>query len=736
MISLRRIILLILCFTVFQVCALAQTQPSGLSVSPGTIYKPLGTPHCYTMYVPNGANMTLDVRYKLGTAPDEFIYGWPTLDASGTAYICVDSATSVGTYTFTGVRNALTPDQPFVPVSASVAVQAEPPQATGLTFTTGTQGYAGIDSYTLHAANTGMTVEVEYTINCTENCQTHSTTITLNASGNYTHTLVHDQVTGIYRFQRVRNINREDWIGVSTTYIVKPPKPTSLSISPASVIAGHGSYVMTVGNGKNIYLDARYRFTPPGGTEGVETALEFPFWLNPADSYSSTGVAAVFPGACNTPAGIYRYTWINNRDLALPPYNDTTGTPVNASVTITPPQAPTFSYADPSSGLPGQTNVEVTIIGGNFCGPSLSTSYPGLNVNASPPIILGPNALKARFTIAPTAPAGSATVLITTPSGTVSFTFTIAAPAPPSVTNISPASASAGSSVQVTMTGSNLAGAALSTNYAGLSIGNVSTSNTSLSAMFTLSESAAPGTATINVTTLTPPPATVAFGITASGGASTGPASTKEYVHFGGRVVAVETFALSTEPPNPPQQLTAQALNPTTVQLQWQAATAGLNKTITGYQVKRGGVVIATIAASQLSYLDTSAAQGTTYTFTAVARDNTIPVPLVSANSNAVTTSTPSETIPPTAPANVTLGCEPVEWYWGCEATWTPSTDSGGSGLLGYLVVLYANEYGFYNLDGPTPFNSIGFYTSSLDRLYVYAIDNAGNISAPGIWQP
>jgi hypothetical protein len=356
-------------------------------------------------------------------------------------------------------------------------------------------------------------------------------------------------------------------------------------------------------------------------------------------------------------------------------------------------------------------------------------------VNAAPPVILGSNTIKAKFSIAANAPVGNASVLITTPQGTVSFTFTIASASPPSVTGISPTSASAGSSVQTMISGSNLAGATLSTNYAGLSIGNVTSTNVSVTAIFTLSQMAIPGTATIIVNTLTGS-TTVTFGITPPGGTSTGPASTKEYVYLGGRLVAVETAALSTVPPTPPQQLTAQALNQTIVQLQWNAATAAPNNSISSYQIKRAGTVIATVPASQLSYLDITATQGTSYTFTAVAKDNTIPTPQVSSNSNAVTVTTPQEVIPPTTPTNVTLGCEPYEWYWACEATWTPSTDSGGSGLRGYFVDLFAYVYGTIHLDGPVTNNSIGFYAEDLNRLYVYAVDNAGNMSAPGIWQP
>jgi hypothetical protein len=86
-------------------------------------------------------------------------------------------------------------------------------------------------------------------------------------------------------------------------------------------------------------------------------------------------------------------------------------------------------------------------------------------------------------------------------------------------------------------------------------------------------------------------------------------------------------------------------------------------------------------------------------------------------------------------PTNVWVGCAPYEWYFVCEAGWTPSTDSGGSGLRGYQVDLNG-VYGLLHLEGPITDPSVVFYTDPFYELYVYALDNAGNISAPGVWHP
>src|SRR5207302_1638835 len=135
-------------------------------------------------------------------------------------------------------------------------------------------------------------------------------------------------------------------------------------------------------------------------------------------------------------------------------------------------------------------------------------------------------------------------------------------------------------------------------------------------AQFNIAPDAIPGTPNIIVSTPSGSTTTSLFSITASGaggggggsgGSSSAPSSTKEYVYLNGRILAIETSSPSTQPPTPPQSLTAQALSPTTVELSYSPATAAPDKTIVAYQLKRAGTVIATVPATQLSYLDTAA---------------------------------------------------------------------------------------------------------------------------------
>lgn len=105
--------------------ALAQI-PTSLSLWPEVIHKPPSTPSCYTIFVPDGAYMTLDLELIFPWGPD-VINGWPTLDANGEASICTSEDTVNGTYIFTGVRNSEYPGFGFTPIWVSVTVAPIPP---------------------------------------------------------------------------------------------------------------------------------------------------------------------------------------------------------------------------------------------------------------------------------------------------------------------------------------------------------------------------------------------------------------------------------------------------------------------------------------------------------------------------------------------------------------------------------------------------------------------------------
>ena len=102
-------------------------QPTSLQITPPTIVQ--GT--AYQIFSDNAAAVTLDVQYTFNDGPVQTIIGWPTLlptdgnyspSGSPTGYVTVGtgSATALGKYAFTAIKNTLNTD--WVPTSASVTV--------------------------------------------------------------------------------------------------------------------------------------------------------------------------------------------------------------------------------------------------------------------------------------------------------------------------------------------------------------------------------------------------------------------------------------------------------------------------------------------------------------------------------------------------------------------------------------------------------------------------------------
>jgi chitodextrinase len=120
------------------------------------------------------------------------------------------------------------------------------------------------------------------------------------------------------------------------------------------------------------------------------------------------------------------------------------------------------------------------------------------------------------------------------------------------------------------------------------------------------------------------------------------------------------TTTLALQPPHAPTGLTATATGPNTVSLSWTAAIAG-SAPVTGYQVSRGGVVIATVTTA--SYSDTSVAANTMYSYSVTATDSNH---LTSPASNIATVTTPVST-------TINLLTNPgfETWSTGVPAVWT-----------------------------------------------------------------
>jgi endonuclease/exonuclease/phosphatase family metal-dependent hydrolase len=183
--------------------------------------------------------------------------------------------------------------------------------------------------------------------------------------------------------------------------------------------------------------------------------------------------------------------------------------------------------------------------------------------------------------------------------------------------------------------------------------------------------------------------------------------------------------------PAAPTNLTAQASSSTQIQLQW--SDNATNES--GYKIERGTsssgpwTQIATTAANVTSYTDTGLAAQTTYYYRVRASNASGDSPY----SNTATATTPPDTTPPTAPTNLVAqgGNRRITLGWTC------STDSGGSGLVGYEVFRGTSETGsFIKVATVTGASACTYTNTGLKKgttyyYFVKAFDSAGNRSAP-----
>jgi hypothetical protein len=176
--------------------------------------------------------------------------------------------------------------------------------------------------------------------------------------------------------------------------------------------------------------------------------------------------------------------------------------------------APAVSAISPSSGAVG-SSVPVTITGTNFRnGARVATD--NADVTVTNVVVVNDKEITATLVIAGSASAGSAGVSVTTAGGTsapVQFAITLE---PPVITSISPSSGAPGSSVPVTITGTNLNQGALQTDNANVTVSNVVVaSDTQITATLVIAAATAPGIVSVFVSTGTGGPSgAIVFTIT------------------------------------------------------------------------------------------------------------------------------------------------------------------------------------------------------------------------------
>ncbi len=181
------------------------------------------------------------------------------------------------------------------------------------------------------------------------------------------------------------------------------------------------------------------------------------------------------------------------------------------TVSLPPPGAPTLTGVTPNQGIQG-TTVAVTLTGTNFVVGATTVTVGGGGVTVNNVVVGSRTSLTANFVLDPTAATGARTVTVTTAVGTSGpqiFTVSLPPPGAPTLISVTPNQGIQGTTVAVTLIGTNFIVGATTVNVSGggVTVTNVAVTNravssgTSLTANFVLDPAAATGPRSVTVTT-------------------------------------------------------------------------------------------------------------------------------------------------------------------------------------------------------------------------------------------
>jgi len=183
--------------------------------------------------------------------------------------------------------------------------------------------------------------------------------------------------------------------------------------------------------------------------------------------------------------------------------------------------------------------------------------------------------------------------------------------------------------------------------------------------------------------------------------------------------LSVSTLALpDTLAPSTPTGLTASAITTSSLSLAWTASAD--NVAVTDYQVRRGGILLATVTSP--SFADSGLSPATLYTYQVVALDAagnaSAPAELqVSAPPP------PADTLPPSTPGDLASSNLTAT---SLSLTWSAATDNVA--VTGYRIL---RDSVLLTTVAGTSFNDTGLTPSTLYAYQVIAVDAAGNASLP-----
>ena len=251
--------------------------------------------------------------------------------------------------------------------------------------------------------------------------------------------------------------------------------PTLTSISPTSGLRGTSVNVTLTG-------------TNLSGTQSVNVSGAGVTVSNLAD-VNPTTVTATFT-ISNTAA-------LTARNVTITTSGGTTG---SVTFTVT---GPTLASITPTSGQRA-TSVPVTLRGAGLTGAT-AVNVSGGGITVSGLTVVNDSTVTATFTVGAGAALTGRTVSVTTPIGTtntVQFTVTVASV--PTLTSISPTSGARGTTVPITLTGTNLNGATAVTTSGGGVACTISGTPTATTVNASCVITAGAGLTTRNVSVTTP----------------------------------------------------------------------------------------------------------------------------------------------------------------------------------------------------------------------------------------
>jgi hypothetical protein len=266
-----------------------------------------------------------------------------------------------------------------------------------------------------------------------------------------------------------------------SNFPVNNPVPTITSLSPTSANAGGAAFTLTV-NGTNFVSTSAVKFN---GTAVTTTFV------------NSTQVTAAIPATAIATAGSFPVTVTN------PTPGGGTSSATNFAVNN---PTPTITSLSPTGATAGGAAFTLTVNGTGFVAAS-SVSFNGTTATTT---FVSSTQLTAAITAAEIATAGTYPVIVTNPtpgggaSAAVNFNVSAANNPVPTLTSISPTSATAGGAAfTLTATGTNFVSSSV-VNFNGAAKTTTFVSATQITAAITAADIAAGGT--VNVTVTNPAP--------------------------------------------------------------------------------------------------------------------------------------------------------------------------------------------------------------------------------------